>query len=67
MSVYGELASERDYALTVIASAVLRKLPRPECGQIPQELLMDGSNCTSCCICHRNVRKSVRKVGISNA
>ena len=43
MSVYGELTSGRDYALTVIASAVLR----PKCGHIPQELLMDRSNYTS--------------------
>ena len=28
---------------------------------------MDGSSSTSCCLCHRYVRKSVQKVGISNA
>ena len=28
---------------------------------------MDGSSSTSCCLCHRYVRKSVRKVSISNA
>ena len=44
-----------------------RKYPRPECGQIPKELIMDGSSSTSCCLCHRYVHKSIRKVGISNA
>ena len=33
----------------------------------PQELIMDGSNSTSCCVCHRFMHKSVQKVGIFNA
>ena len=65
MSIYGELASGRDSALAVIDSAVLRKKPRPQCRQIPQN---DGRiNSTSCCLCHKYVRKDVRKVGIANA
>ena len=29
---------------------------------IPQKLIMDDSKYTSCCLCHRDVRKNVRKV-----
>ena len=69
MSIYLLRAGKWEglYAMAVIESAVLRKQPKPECGQIPKKLIMDDSNSTSCCFCHRNVRKSIRKVSISNA
>mgnify|MGYP003688281449 CR=1 FL=1 len=67
MSIYGELASGRDYALALIVSVVLRKKTRSQCRQIPQKPIMDESNSTSCCLCHKYVRKDVRKVGIANA
>ena len=41
MSIYGEFASLREFALAVIASAVLRKIPRPDYGQITQKLILD--------------------------
>ena len=42
----------------------------PSCGRHTDTLNESGGRCsssTSCCLCHRYVRKSVRKVGISNA
>ena len=66
MNIYGELASGRDYALAVIVSAVLRMRLIPQCRQISQKPIMDYSNSTSFCLCHRYVRKNVRNVCIAN-
>lgn len=49
MNIYGYLASVRDYALDVIVSAVLRKISRPDYGQIPQKPILDDLNSISCC------------------
>ena len=32
----------------------------------PKKPIMDDSNSTSCCLCHRYVRKKVRNVCIAN-
>lgn len=56
-----------DYALAVIASALLRSNLEPNVNIYIKTLIMDDSRSTSCCLCHRYVRKSVRKIGIVNA
>ena len=55
MSIYLLRAGKWEglYAMAVIESAVLRKQPKPEFGQYPKKIIMDDSNSTSCCFCHR--------------
>ena len=52
------VASARDYTRVVIAS---------QCWEWNPRTYKRWFDSTSCCLCHRDMRKNVRKVGISNA